>query len=213
MQTYELPDARISELLEKLQKDTPTCRRRGSGSEEVPHDRAARRLLGQRHQLLLPQSEIRRNVRGQDRQFSAKAGTPSDPLARLVDPKDVQVIVLLYVATEHARDYLAAKSSAVWGAGTCTVEVVQLIPENIRLAESTGGTFCDLIRDYYDHTVFDSHFEKGETEDARYGYAGGGLPFVLHHNSPNNSIALLWSYEDRDMRGLFPRVQRHKEAT
>jgi len=59
--------------------------------------------------------------------------------------------------------------------------------------------------------VFDEHFEKGGTSDAKYGYAAGGLPIVLHHNTPNNSIALLWSYDDRDVVGLFPRVQRHKE--
>jgi len=59
--------------------------------------------------------------------------------------------------------------------------------------------------------VFNEHFEKGGTSDAKYGYAAGGLPVVLHHNTPNNSIALLWSYDDREVVGLFPRVQRHKE--
>src|SRR5947199_10188160 len=27
----------------------------------------------------------------------------------------------------------------------------------------------------------------------RYGFAGGGLPLVLSHNTPNNSIGLLWA--------------------
>ncbi len=68
-----------------------------------------------------------------------------------------------------------------------------------------------VIDRYYDHSVFNEHFEKGGTSDAKYGYAAGGLPVVLHHNTPNNSIALLWSYDDREVVGLFPRVQRHKE--
>ena len=54
--------------------------------------------------------------------------------------------------------------------------------------------------------------EKGGTDDSKYGFAACGLPLVLHHNTPNNSIALLWSYEDAEYRGLFPRIQRHKEA-
>ncbi|HWG46501.1 MAG TPA: hypothetical protein VN688_27310, partial [Gemmataceae bacterium] len=66
---------------------------------------------------------------------------------------------------------------------------------------------------YYDHSIFDPHIEKGGAPDARYGYADCGLPVVLHHNTPNNAIALLWSYDDRAVRGLFPRVQRHKEVT
>ena len=81
-----------------------------------------------------------------------------------------------------------------------------------RTASAGGGPIHGLIDRYYDHSVFDEHFEKGGTEDAKYGYAAGGLPVVLHHNTPNNSIALLWSYDDRDVVGLFPRVQRHKEA-
>jgi hypothetical protein len=35
---------------------------------------------------------------------------------------------------------------------------------------------------------------------------------VMHHNTPNNSIALLWSYDDTEARGLFPRVRRHKSG-
>ncbi len=213
VQTYELPDARISELLEKLQKDTQP-----PDKEESPPRKFRTIVLlddfsasGTSYYSLKAKADG--TFGGKIANFQRRLASPPDPLAQLADPKDLQIIVLLYVATEHARDYLAARSSALWGAGTCSVEVVQLIPEKVRLTESTGGTFCDLIRDYYDHSVFDSHFEKGGTEDARYGYAGGGLPLVLHHNCPNNSIALLWSYEDRDVRGLFPRVQRHKEAT
>jgi len=54
---------------------------------------------------------------------------------------------------------------------------------------------------------------KRRSSDAKYGYGDCGLPVVLHHNTPNNSLALLWSYDDRAVRGLFPRVQRHKELT
>ena len=137
---------------------------------------------------------------------------PGDPISRLVNLGDLQVVVVLYVATEYARDYLAERCRTVWGAIPCIVEVVQLIPGQLRLTRDEADPLSSLIRDYYDHSVFDPHFEKGGAEDARYGFADGGLPLVLHHNTPNNSIALLWSYEDRNVRGIFPRVQRHKEA-
>ena len=125
----------------------------------------------------------------------------------------MKVVVLLYVATEHARRYLIDRSETVWGKDVCSVEIVQLIPEHFRLKDEATDPFCSLLKDYYDHTVFDKHFENGGGDTARFGYAGGALPLVLHHNTPNNSIALLWSYEDRAVCGLFPRVQRHKETS
>ena len=66
-------------------------------------------------------------------------------------------------------------------------------------------------QDYYDHDIYDEHFKRGGAADARYGYGNCGLPIVLYHNSPNNSVALIMSYGDRKFRGLFPRVQRHRE--
>jgi hypothetical protein len=51
-------------------------------------------------------------------------------------------------------------------------------------------------------------------EQAHYGFAKTGLFLVLEHNTPNNSIALLWAEADGDspappMRPLFRRRQRH----
>jgi len=57
------------------------------------------------------------------------------------------------------------------------------------------------------------HMQKGKTPDAKYGYGDCGLPVILHHNTPNNSLAILWFYENCTIRGLFPRVQRHKEMS
>jgi hypothetical protein len=133
----------------------------------------------------------------------------------LVDLKRLEVVILLYVATEQAREHLAKCSELLWGSRNIRwcVEVVQPLPSSLRLVEGDGNPLAPLIGKYYDHDVFDKHFEKGGTADSRYGFAACGLPVVLHHNTPNNSIALLWSYENMKLRGLFPRVQRHKEMS
>lgn len=139
---------------------------------------------------------------------------PAEPLSRLVDPSGIEVIVLLYIATDSARDHLIRHLDPLSQSGGITyrIEIAQGISDDVRLRPETTGPMSGLIDKYYDHTVLDEHFEKGGTEDARYGYAAGGLPVVLHHNTPNNSVALLWSYDGKDVVGLFPRVQRHKEA-
>jgi hypothetical protein len=139
------------------------------------------------------------------------------PVSNLVELGELEVIILLYLATQQALDHLKEASEATWGKKNIrfTVDAVQLLPNNIRLARGDGSQIGQLIahEKYYDHEIHDEHFEKGGTTDARYGYANCGLPLVLHHNTPNNSIALLMSYEDKDFRGLFPRIQRHKEMT
>ncbi len=134
-------------------------------------------------------------------------------LSQIVDGR-IDVIVLLYMATEAAKSYLEGHLDTLGRQSPVAyhVEAVQKFSDSIRLRQGGGGPIHGLIDRYYDHSVFDEHFEKGGTEHAKYGYAAGGLPVVLHHNTPNNSIALLWSYDDRDVVGLFPRVQRHKEA-
>ena len=135
-------------------------------------------------------------------------------LSQLIYPAGTEVIVLLYMATVGAKKHLSdhllplgEKQGIAY-----RVEAVQELSESVRLRPGVGGSIEGLIDRYYDHGVFDEHFEKGGSTDARYGYAACGLPVVLHHNTPNNSIALLWSYDDKNVVGLFPRVQRHKEA-
>ena len=139
------------------------------------------------------------------------------PAAQLIDPTDVEVIALLYMATEQAMDHLHKGSQATWGAKGIPyrVEAVQRLPNDIKLEPSSTSLIVPLIQhqDYYDPAIMDPHLLKGKTSDVRFGYAACGLPLVLHHNTPNNSVALLFSYENLGFRGLFPRIQRHREMS
>lgn len=83
-----------------------------------------------------------------------------------------------------------------------------LRPDDV-IDDSAPSELVQLILDHYDRTLEDknSHLDK----DVWYGYKQGGLCVVLDHNTPNNSIALLWAQGDHPdlMRPLFPRKQRH----
>jgi hypothetical protein len=65
--------------------------------------------------------------------------------------------------------------------------------------------------DYYDERAHTGHTQLGGTSDVRRGFANCGLPVVLCHNTPNNSIYLLWGEESFQFKGLFPRVSRHRD--
>ncbi|MGY4645031.1 phosphoribosyltransferase-like protein [Cellulomonas sp. URHB0016] len=74
--------------------------------------------------------------------------------------------------------------------------------------------FIRLAEKYYDRDLEDEHTIKGGTEKVDLGYGGCALPIVLEHNTPNNSVALLWAETDGQnggaaMRALFRRRQRH----
>lgn len=88
-----------------------------------------------------------------------------------------------------------------------------LLPSEFTIKPATHPEFGELIRDYYDASIEDEHMKKGG-EDARYGFGKCGLPLVLEHNTPNNSLALLWEETSGEggahaMRPLFRRRKRH----
>lgn len=212
-QTHELSQARVDELLDKLARGLRALQ----GSDPGPSCKFRTVVLlddfsASGSSYYMPRADG--STGGKIAAFHRGVTNAQDPLARLVNLANTEVILLLYMATEQAREHLRQHSDRLWGAFgvPCSIEVVQPLPSDIRLAASDGSSLGPLIDRYYDDDVFDEHMRTGGTQDGKYGYAACGLPLVLHHNTPNNSIALLWSYEDREIRGLFPRVKRHKET-
>lgn len=122
-----------------------------------------------------------------------------------------RLVIVLYVATEQALANIHAGAKALkkeHGIET-TVRAVQRIASNVSLKPSDTDPMIDVIKKYYDASVEDEHTKKGNS-DLKFGFAAGGLPLVLHHNTPNNSIFLLWVEGSETVRPLFPRVSRHR---
>lgn len=75
--------------------------------------------------------------------------------------------------------------------------------------------FVNLTKKYYDPGIQTEHTDKGGVAHLGLGYARCALPMVLDHNTPNNSVALLWAESEASkctghmMRPLFRRRQRH----
>ena len=198
-QSYDLSEQKLTELSERLGADgaDPPCR-----ALVLLDDFSASGT-----------SYFRRDgdtYKGKVAKFLAR--TQTEPIwQKLVRLPDTKVIVAVYVATDVAiqriRDGAAGflPTSTEW----FQVAVVQRLPEDLRVDRESDDPFVALATHYYDESVEDEHFEKGGT-DGRFGFAGGGLPLVLHHNTPNNSLFLLWAEDGRQVRGLFPRVSRHR---
>jgi len=88
-----------------------------------------------------------------------------------------------------------------------------ILPSSLPIDRTRDPNLMALIDKYYDDALETEHTSVGGG-DVRLGFGGCALPLVLEHNTPNNSIALLWA-ETRglngkhSMRPLFRRRQRH----
>jgi hypothetical protein len=143
--------------------------------------------------------------------FLASLHDSSSPLSQLFTTNSLEVILVLYMATETARRSLSQGLTELcqpYGHDPSFV-VVQPFPENQRVTRGTLPEFDALIETHYDSDNETTSTSLGGT-DVKYGFAGGALPLVLSHNTPNNSLGVLWA-EGSKMRPLFPRITRHKD--
>jgi len=214
-QTHELADDRVAELLEKLKTHVESLSGTGTAAPKfrsivLLDDFSA---SGSSYYVVKPDG----TAGGKVAKFLRALADDKKVLHRLCDPAGVEIVILIYVATDQAVDHLrGALRDPIPGVTAVRVETVQSVPDRIRVRRGDQAVaFTKLIEKYYGDAVhkvvFDVHMRKGNTSDAKYGYADCGLPIVLHHNTPNNSLAILWYYENCPRRGLFPRVQRHRE--
>jgi hypothetical protein len=157
-------------------------------------------------------------IRFRDGKFDGKLPRVFETLHRsgLVNPSHYEVYLLLYIATRQAVDhieYWSERFTSESGYKPLQVRVIQMLEPEIALRKDTGNALQALIDHprYYDSDAETSATRVGGTTDVRRGFANCALPVVLCHNTPNNSVYLLWGEESYTFPGLFPRVSRHRD--
>jgi hypothetical protein len=120
---------------------------------------------------------------------------------------DAAVCLILYLASASA--YCTLKERIDRARFGWDLEVVQILPDFL---SQNGKSIAALSQKYFDPVLRDEHKDKGG--NPALGFGGVALPVVLHHNTPNNSVGLLWAdTSERDdganRRALFPRRERH----
>jgi hypothetical protein len=125
--------------------------------------------------------------------------------------QDPTVWVLLYVSSAQARAHIENmlhQRGLGWD-----LHVVQELDDQLAVDDAE---MLDMCRRYFDDANYEilGHHVMTAPGDVRVGFGDGMLPVVLSHNTPNNSISLLWAdTTDRPgsdkQRALFPRRHRH----
>lgn len=209
-QTHELPADRVDNLVTDLHRDLATILGEEPGKDDSTFNTVV--LLDDFSASGL--SYFREAEDGRSKGKIAKflhTIAEGSAYSRLVD-RQAHIIVALYMATSGAELYLRDVCSRAFGAVgyQVSVVVVQSLPDSIRIVPGENLALDAIIQKYYDSSNETSSTALGKT-DLRYGFAGGGLPLILSHNTPNNSLGLLWA-DGPNMRALFPRVARHKDV-
>lgn len=212
-QTYEMSPEKGDGMLSELRKDLIPLLGSSNGANEC-HFRMVFLLddFSGSGRSCLRKEEKDNTISGKIAKFKEQLMS-SKRLGKLINPQDLYVGIVLYIATEHAREHLNPLLKELFSqlpGITYGVHVVNLLENDVSLDDERDRDFLALANCYYDSNVDDEHTGKGGT-DMKRGFAGCALPLVLSHNTPNNSMFLLWANpDDFIIRGLFPRISRHR---
>jgi len=128
-----------------------------------------------------------------------------------------------YISSHKARNALLCRlqnAADQWPERTFDSWAVTeglLLPQWLELSTPQDQAILEICDRYYDHMLFErlkKHCEQAGQTTMKLGYDNCALPIVLDHNTPNNSIPLLWAEtsgknDSHPMRPLFHRRDRH----
>jgi hypothetical protein len=137
-------------------------------------------------------------------------------LSDLIDVNKLDIHIIFYIARKWSLEYLQNNINA-WKEEqgldfSFSVEAIQVIEDSTKDLVINNEPLVEISKKYVGPLIKDRHFVKGKHDEYYLGFDECALPLVLHHNTPNNSLPVLWWYpEDESFRGLFPRITRHRE--
>lgn len=138
---------------------------------------------------------------------------PHGALSAFLDIDRLEAMIVIYVAAAQAVVRLEQElPKLALPKERLALKVVHRLPTELQLIDPRDGAVLALARQerYFDRQA-ETEATKVGGEDVRLGFADGRLPVVLSHNTPNNSLYLVWAEPWHKVRGLFPRVSRHRD--
>lgn len=151
-------------------------------------------------------------LKGKGKIATLYEGIYKKELADVFDVEHLKVYVVIYLCTQQAKDMIESNFAQLEKDYGNKPELICLhvIPNSEKLDHVKDGEILALCQkaEYYDAESLE---DKHTGNDVRLGFGNCALPVVLAHNTPNNSVPLLWSYDTAKFMGLFPRIPRHIE--
>lgn len=142
-------------------------------------------------------------------------------LSYLLDPEQqmIHIDILFCMATHKAEenirksldDFLEKRG---YNNVKYHIHVVQPLDESLSKGITENPDLMKVLeKPQYLHQELkdDKAYNVGSTVRPYLGFDECALPVVLSHNTPNNSLPILWqdADDDKQFKGLFPRISRH----
>ena len=135
-------------------------------------------------------------------------------LGTMITDSGVTVLLVIYIVADQAKRHIEAHLNNIpFSKGIIEFKYVHKLSEGAKLNSPHDDAILAIQEDYFDSkNADDKHSEEaGEGRSKRLGFDDCKLPVVLSHNTPNNSIYILWAEDSHKIQGLFPRVSRHRK--
>lgn len=145
-------------------------------------------------------------------------GQKIEHLSYLLNPEQkIQIDILFSIATEKAKtsikdnldDYL--KSVGWQDKVEFNIHIVQLLEDKLSNDIKSDNDLVKIIKKdkhFVEECVISKSYKVGKNDSPWLGFDECALPVVLAHNTPNNSLPIIWQDAER-FHGLFPRISRH----
>lgn len=146
-------------------------------------------------------------------------GQKIEHLSYLLNPEqdEIHIDILFCIATEKAITniktaldaYLEAKETKK--KVSYTIHVVQVLEDKLSDDIKADKELNKVLRKdkhFVKEAVLSKSYAVGKDDNPWLGFDECALPVVLSHNTPNNSLPIIWQDAER-FHGLFPRISRH----
>lgn len=142
-------------------------------------------------------------------------------LSYLLDPEQqmIHIDILFCMATHKAEENIRKSlddflEKSGYNNVKYHIHVVQPLDESLSKAITEDPVLMKVLeKPQYLHQELkdDKAYNVGSTVRPYLGFDECALPVVLSHNTPNNSLPILWqdADDDKHFKGLFPRISRH----
>lgn len=140
-------------------------------------------------------------------------------LSYLLDPNQdkIHIDILFCIATEKARnniknnleDYLMSVN--MQDKVEFNIHIVQLLEDKLSNDIKNDKDLLEVLKKdehFVEECVISKSYKVGKNNNPWLGFDECALPVVLAHNTPNNSLPIIWQDTER-FHGLFPRISRH----
>ena len=131
---------------------------------------------------------------------------------KLFDIENLKIFIILYIATKESLLHIETNFRKLVNKNIeINVSAILILEDDLKLDLILNNDFENMLKKKFDSEIIDSHYKKGKHDKPHLGFNECGLSLIMNHNTPNNSLPILWHDDDsKNIFALFPRTKRYR---